>query len=49
MRKKWLVLALIAVFGIFLASCKEEPIPTPEPELTAITFAGADDVLSLTF
>ena len=44
MRKKWLVLALIAVFGIFLASCKEEPIPTPEPELTAITFAGADDV-----
>ena len=42
MRKKWLVLALIAVFGLFLAACKEEP--TPEPELTAITFAGVDDV-----
>ena len=45
MRKKWLVLALIAVFGIFLASCtEEEPTPTPEPELTAITFAGVADV-----
>ena len=47
MRKKWLVLALIAVFGIFLASCtpaEPTPEPTPEPVLTAITFAGVADL-----
>ena len=44
LRKKWLVLILIAVFGIFLVSCVEEPEPTPEPVLTAITFAGVADL-----
>lgn len=40
MRKKWLVLTLIAVFAIFLVSCKEDP---ETPKLTAIAFAGVDD------
>jgi hypothetical protein len=41
MKKRILVLALVMVFGFFLASCKD----TPEVvELTSIVISGADDV-----
>ncbi len=42
MRKRILVLALVMVFGLFLASCGET---TPEvPALTSIVFSGTDNV-----